>query len=176
MHPFFKRSAVTFLLAAVSAGAFAATPPTTTPPTEAIAFVTAAAQAGKMEVEAANHALQTSGSEAVKTFARQMIADHGRIHADLLAVAKPKEIPVPETLSAEQGKMLAQLRAKTGAAFDAAYIAQMVGDHVKAVELFQANVTTPDSELSAFAGKTLPVLLEHRRLAENLSANAKASR
>ena len=52
----------------------------------------------------------------------------------------------------------------------------MLADHTKAVELFQANVSTPDSELSAFAGRTLPLLLEHRRLAENLDANVKAKR
>ena len=175
MNAFFRLSQV-LLLATIPALVLSATPRTGTPPTESIAFVAAAAQAGKMEIEAANHALQTSGNEEVKKFARQMVADHGKIHADLLAVAKPKEIPVPDALSGEQRKMLEQLRAKSAGAFDTAYAAQMLTDHTKAVELFQANVTAPDSELAAFAGKTLPVLLEHRRLSENLNANVKAKR
>lgn len=172
----FSRCSQVFLLTVVSAVALSATPPATTPPTEAIDFVAAAAQSGKMEVAAATHALRTSTSDAVKAFATKMVSDHGKIHADLVAVAKPKGISVPEAPTAAQGKMLDQLRARSGPAFDAAYAAQMLADHTKAVELFQANVSTPDSELSAFAGRTLPLLLEHRRLAENLDANVKAKR
>jgi len=143
------------------------------PPAEATAFVNAAAQAGLMEVQAAKLALNASASAAVKTFATRMVADHEKIHAELAAIAKAKQIPVPGTLDADHAKRVTSLRGLTGTSFDTAYAMQMVDDHAKAVELFQANVSQPDGELAAFAGKTLAVLQEHKRLADNLKANLK---
>ena len=143
------------------------------PPAEATAFVNAAAQAGLMEVQAAKLARSISTNEAVKTFAARMITDHERIHAELAAVAKPKQIPIPATLDVEHASLLESLRAHSGSGFDAVYAHHMVDDHAKAVELFQANVSQPDGELAAFAGKTLAVLQEHKRLADNLNTNLK---
>jgi putative membrane protein len=143
------------------------------PPAEATAFVNTAAQAGLMEIQAANLARNVSTNEAVKTFAARMIADHGKIHAELAALAKSKQIPIPSTLDTEHAGLVESLRARSGSAFDAAYAQQMVDDHGKALELFQANVSQPDGELAAFAGKTLVVLQEHKRLADNLNANLK---
>jgi len=157
------------LAAMLSAAAVAAT----VPPTDAMAFVSSAAQAGMTEIAAARQALDVSKNEAVRTFAARMIADHEKAHAELMQIATSKQIPFPQALDGPHAKTVDSLRGKSGKTFDAAYAKQMVRDHAEAVELFQANVVHPDSELSAFAGRTLAVLQEHKRLADNLAANLK---
>jgi putative membrane protein len=44
-------------------------------------------------------------------------------------------------------------------------------DHAKAVALFSQASNGSDKELAAFAKKTLPVLQEHKKLADSLSAD-----
>ena len=158
--------AAVLLLFAFSAEAIGAAPQT-----EAGPFVASATQAGLMEIEAARLALEKSGNADVRGFATRMIAEHGKANEELKAIATRKGIPVPATLDAEHTKMLKPLRDASAKAFDKAYATRMVADHAAAVELFQANVVHPDSELAAFAGKTLPQLQEHKRLADNLRAN-----
>jgi len=157
------------LAAMLSGAALAAT----LPPTDATAFVGSAAQAGLMEVAAARHALDVSKNEAVRTFASRMIADHEKAHAELMQIATAKHIPFPQALDAPHAKTVDALRGKSGKTFDAAYAKQMVRDHAEAIELFQANVVHPDSELASFAARTLTALQEHKRLADNLAANLK---
>ncbi|MET0280134.1 MAG: DUF4142 domain-containing protein [Steroidobacteraceae bacterium] len=158
-----------FALAALMATAL----PAAEAPTDPSGFVSGATQAGLVEVELAQLALASSGNVAVKQFATRMATDHRAANAELAAMAAAKGIAVPNALDADHRKMITGLRGKTGKAFDAAYAAHMVQDHAAAVELFQANVSHPDGELAAFAGKTLPVLQEHKRLADNLQANLK---
>jgi putative membrane protein len=143
------------------------------PQTEATAFVSAAAQAGMTEVAAARQALVISKNEAVRSFASRMITDHEKAHAELMQLATSKRIPFPAALDAPHAKMVEALRGKTGRTFDTAYAKQMVLDHAQAVELFQANIAHPDGEVAAFAARTLSVLQEHKRLADNLDANLK---
>jgi putative membrane protein len=63
-----------------------------------------------------------------------------------------------------------QLSKLSGAEFDRAYMRQMVKDHEDAVKLFQRESTRgKDAELKAWAGKTLPALQEHLRLAREIN-------
>ena len=156
----------TLMLCSLSAIVMAAQPQT-----EAGPFVASATQAGLMEIEAARVALEKSKNADVRAFATRMIADHGKTNEELKAIAAHKSIPVPSSLDSEHTKMLKPLREASSGAFDKTYATRMVADHAAAVELFQANVVHPDSELSAFAARTLPALQEHKRLADNLRAN-----
>jgi len=171
MHPLSRHTAVAALLMATTLAAAAPMPATPTPPTLPAAFVSSASQAGMMEVEAAKIAQRTSQNAAVKSFAAKMVMDHQKAQTELTGIAKSKEITVPTTLDAEHTKMVDALRARTGKAFDTAYAMQMVHDHTEAVALFEANVSGPDGELGAFAAKTLPVLKEHQRMADQLNAS-----
>jgi putative membrane protein len=57
-----------------------------------------------------------------------------------------------------------------GAAFDHAYMAGQVADHEQAVTLFTtAAEDSHDTEVKAFAAKTLPTLQEHLHLARQLT-------
>jgi putative membrane protein len=62
----------------------------------------------------------------------------------------------------------------SGAEFDKAYMQHMVGDHEKAVALFQtAANSAQDADIKAYATKTLPTLQEHARLAGEVNGKLK---
>lgn len=143
------------------------------PPTEPATFVQAATQAGLLEVASARVAMNASTNPDVKDFADRMITDHEKANAELAVIAKLKSLTVPTEVDGGQAKALKELREKSAQEFDAAYVAQAVRDHARALELFQANVRNKDAELAAFAAKTLPLLEEHKRMADALRAGLK---
>ena len=54
------------------------------------------------------------------------------------------------------------LKAKSGAAFDKAYVDMMVKDHEKDVKEFEKEANNgKDEQIKGFASETLPVLKEH---------------
>lgn len=139
-------------------------------PDSAQAFVNKAAQAGLAEVELSKLAAANSHNEAVKNFAARMVTDHQKANMELTAIAKPKSLVVPTQLDAEHAKAVQSLQGKSGEALDAAYAMHMAMDHDKAVALFESNSASTDAELAGFARKTLPVLQEHKRMANDLNA------
>jgi putative membrane protein len=149
--------------------------PKALPPAEPAAFVQAAFQAGMLELEASRVAVNASSNASVKSFADRIIVDHEKANTELAALAKAKSIPLPTALDAEATRKLQALRDKPARDFDAAYATQMLDDHTAAVALFQANISSPDGELAAFVGRTLPVLEHHRHEAENLRINLKTT-
>jgi putative membrane protein len=138
-------------------------------------FVKKAAQDGMTEVELGKVALAKTQSEAVRSFARRMVADHSKANAELTALAKTKGIEAPKALDAEHQAMVNTLKAKSGAEFDAEYSHHMAMDHSKAIALFEDAARSSDADLAQFAKKTLPTLKEHKQIADNLpDAKAKS--
>jgi putative membrane protein len=170
MHPSIQRSARYAMLAVIACSA-AVTQASSSTPTEPAAFVQAASQAGMMEIEAGKLAMNVSTNADVKTFADRMITEHGRASAELAVIAKKKSFTVPTDLNVAHARVLKELREKSAKDFDAAYAAQMVEDHTRVVQLFEANTANKDSELAAFVELSLPVLREHKQLAEALKAS-----
>ena len=129
-------------------------------------FATQAAEGGLAEVQLSQLAQKQANSAEVRQFADRMVTDHGAANTELMAIAKQKNMTLPKSPNAEHQATMKSLQAKKGADFDAAYMAAMKKDHVKSIALFQA-ATSPsfaDSELKAFATKTLPVIQEHHTM------------
>lgn len=62
------------------------------------------------------------------------------------------------------------LQSLTGDQFDRVYLSGMVSDHIQAVSEFEvAAQTLSDPKLKKFAGKTLPTLQKHSRMAQELN-------
>jgi putative membrane protein len=100
-----------------------------------------------------------------------MVQDHEQANQQLTAIARSKGLAVPTRLDAKHEAMVQELSAKSGAAFDSAYASHMAKAHTKAVALFEAASQSSDSDLAAFAKKTLPTLQQHEQLANNLNAS-----
>jgi putative membrane protein len=135
-------------------------------------FISKAAVAGMAEVELGKAALNKSQDQDIREFAQRMVADHSKANAELMAIAKRKNMTPPADLDAKHRKMADELKSKSGKEFDAAYARHMAKDHDKAVGLFSraSESKQVDSELSGFARKTLPTLQEHKRMADDLNA------
>jgi putative membrane protein len=101
-----------------------------------------------------------------------MVGDHSKANAELTAVAQKNKLSVPGSLSSDKKAKVEKLRQESGAAFDKAYMAQMVDDHQKTAELFRMAGTHQDvnPELREFAQKTLPTIEHHKKAAEDLNA------
>jgi putative membrane protein len=132
-------------------------------------FVMKAAAGGHKEVEAGKLASSKATNSDVKAFAQRMVKDHGKANTELMSLAKSKSIDAKakdtdaKTLTDRLGKL-------SGAAFDRAYMEEMVKDHQTDVDLFDRQSREgDDAELKAWAGKQLPTLREHLKMAQDLN-------
>jgi putative membrane protein len=140
-------------------------------PTDA-GFVTNASGAGLAEIEAGKLAESNASSDKVKTFARQIVADHTKANEELKDLAAgDRSYATAEQAPPANQKDLDALKMLKGAAFDKEFAKVMVADHQKAVAIFQVEVEKgSNKDLQAFAKKTLPTLKEHLKMARALNA------
>lgn len=125
-------------------------------------FAVKAADSGLAEVNASEVAQEKAQNQQVKDFAAMMIQDHTKANEELKSLASSKNITLPTAPGEDHLKNIADLNSYTGADFDKEYMDLMVADHEKAVSLFEdASEDAEDSELRAFAAKTLPNLQKH---------------
>jgi len=137
-------------------------------------FATRAAQGGMAEVQLGKLAAERAASRDVKSFGERMVTDHTKANDELKSVAAKKGLTLPTSVDAKDQATYDRLSRLNGAAFDRAYIRDMVADHRKDVNEFKNEASNgADPDMKAFAGKTLPVLQEHLQLAENTESKIK---
>jgi len=137
-------------------------------------FITKAAQGGMAEVELGRLAVERAESPQVKSFGQRMVTDHTKVNDELKALCTSKGITLPNTLDSKDEATKNRLSKLNGAAFDKAYMEDMVSDHKKDVSEFQHEADHgTDPDVKSFAGKTLPVLQQHLQLAEQTLPEAK---
>ncbi|MCU1257916.1 MAG: outer membrane protein [Bryobacterales bacterium] len=132
-------------------------------------FVAEAASGGMAEVELGKLATQKASDQRVKQFGQKMVDDHSKANDELKEIAAKENIPIPSTMNAKDKATVDKLSALSGPAFDRAYMKDMVADHKKDVAAFQKEANTgKDEAIKGFASKTLPILQEHLKLAEDI--------
>ena len=137
-------------------------------------FITAAAQGGKAEVEMGRLAVQHASDPAVKQFGQRMIDDHTNANEELKQIASRKGITLPDQVNAKQKSTIDRLSRLNGAEFDRAYMEDMVRDHQEDVADFQHEADKGnDSDVKTFAGKTLPTLQDHLKMAQSTNSQLK---
>jgi putative membrane protein len=168
--PEFPRAAIAAVAMTLAMGAGAADKMTDNKDARPdVAFVTAAAQDGHAEVELGKLAQKNASSAAVKEYGQRMVTDHSKANADLSAIAKKLNIPVPSGPSEKHEAHYKRLAALKGDKFDGEYAQHMIDDHQTAVTLFQKQAKQGEAkELRDFAAKTLPTLEEHLKMARAL--------
>ncbi len=129
-------------------------------PTE---FVTVAGASDLYERESSRLVLQTSADPKVRAFAETMIAHHTKSTADVKAAARRARVKVPAPkLMPLQAELIAQLRAETGPARDAAYVAQQKASHNQALAVHTAYAAEGTAApLKAAAAQIRPVVAQH---------------
>lgn len=134
-------------------------------------FITGAAKAGKAEVELGQDALKHATNAEVKSFAQKIIDCHTKAGDELAKIAASKGVTLPTEARAGFKEAKERLMKLTGASFDQAFTQQMTDDHESAIKDFDdAAHNATDADVKAFAAKTLPVLRDHLKMAQDLHA------
>jgi len=134
-------------------------------------FVTEAAQGGMAEVQLGSLASKKGSNSGVKAFGQRMVQDHSKANQELMKLATQKGVPLPKSIGKHQA-IYNRLSRLSGAAFDSAYMSDMVKDHQEDVAAFQkASQTAHDPTLKSWAAKTLPTLKEHLQMAMQTKQN-----
>ena len=152
----------------------AATPQT--PATQASAtvkadedFAKAAAESGMAEVELAKIAQTKSTNTEIKALADRLVTDHGKANDELKTIAAKKGILLPTMASATHKATYDRVAKLAGAAFDQAWVTEIVAGHRSSVDRFrQESQNGKDPEFKTFAGKTLPTIEAHLAQAQKI--------
>lgn len=165
------------LAACVAVPAFAQMQKDAAPPAAGAAstalshFAREAASGGMSEVELGRLAVERATNPAVKAFGQRMVDDHSKANVELQAIASHAGIALPGQVEAREKQTYTRLAALSGAAFDRAYIDDMVKDHKADIALFEkASRASGDSPIKKFAADKLPALREHLKMAEEAQA------
>ena len=133
-------------------------------------FITEAASGGMMEVQFGQAIADKTSNADVKQFAQRMVTDHTKANDELKTLAQQKNVTLANELDPKHQKMVDKVTSKSGTELDKAYMQMMVKDHQKDVKEFQkAANDAKDADVKAFASKTLPTLLEHLQMAQNIN-------
>jgi putative membrane protein len=133
-------------------------------------FLQQAASDGLAEVQMGKMASERATNPEVQRFGQRMVTDHTKANQELMALAQTKNISVPKDVGKHHQETAEKLAKMQGPSFDREYMQHMVTDHEKAVQLFStAARESQDGDIKAFAGKTLPDLQDHLRLARQLT-------
>ncbi len=139
-------------------------------------FMDKAAQGGMAEVELGQLAEQNAQSQEVKDFGKRMVTDHTKANDQLEQVASKEAVKLPTTLDAKDQETKDHLSKLHGAAFDRAYMQDMVADHKKDVAEFKRESTSAHSpDLKDWVSGTLPTLESHLQEAEKIAPSVTGS-
>jgi putative membrane protein len=137
-------------------------------------FITNAAEGGMAEVELGRLAVSNASNDKVKQFGQRMIDDHSKAGDELKKIAGQKGVTWPSSLNAKDQATKDRLSSLKGAAFDRAYMQDMVRDHRTDVSEFKKEANSgQDTDVKNFASKTVPTLEEHLKQAEQISTEVK---
>jgi len=138
--------------------------------------------ANTYDIEASQLALKHSHNQAVRDLAQQFMHDHtavrqqGRDLAKKLGVkpTPPKENP----LAPDHEKAMKDLKGKSGAAFDKAYVAEEVRFHQQVLDAINGTLLPAISnpELKAFVEKVGPAFQGHLAAAKHLESELSAAK
>ena len=137
-------------------------------------FAMAAAQGGLTEVTLGQLAADKATSQDVKDFGSKMVTDHGKANDDLKAIASSKGLTLPDKLDAKHQAMVDKLNGLSGAAFDKAYVKDMVTAHKKDDAAFKKEASSgKDADIKAFAAKTDDTVQMHLKMIEDIQSKMK---
>jgi putative membrane protein len=135
-------------------------------------FLKEAAQGGLAEVQMGRLGAQKGQEQAVRQLGQKLVQDHSKANQELKLLAAQKSITLPTEIPAEHQSMISHLKSLEGAEFDKAFKQHALEDHQKAIQKFQtAAQQGTDSDIKAFAQKTLPVLQQHLKMAQDIPAS-----
>ncbi len=123
-------------------------------------FIQAAAESGRAEAALAEAAQHRTMQPSVRQLAGRLLQDHQAVNRELAAMAKARQIDIPD-ISAQERSTQQRLENLSGEAFDREYVASMVKAHDASMARFMAAAKSGDAMVRAFAERTLATLRAH---------------
>jgi putative membrane protein len=123
------------------------------------------------EVKMAEMAKEKAKRADVKKVAEKIESDHQDANKELMARAEKKGV----TLLKNEPKIdEINMDTMSGTDFDKAYLAMMVKDHKKDIAAFEKEAKDgEDTDVKAWAEKTLPTLKEHLKMVQDAQTKMK---
>jgi len=129
---------------------------------ETSSFLVKAADGGMTEVKLGQLAQEKGNDPRVKDFGSMMVHDHSAVNDQVKSLAAQRNVTLPDSVSDDHKKEIADLNAKSGKAFDKAYVSAMVKGHESTIDLFEKSLDkSNDSEVKTFINNTLPKVRNH---------------
>lgn len=115
-------------------------------------YLTQALQRGMGQIELAQSVSRRSASDAVDALAREIIAAHNEVNAELTRIAFRSSVTLPNDAGPELRRTIARLDALEGRSLDASWLAEMLQTYPDLIELHGSAATTAtDMELKQVA-------------------------
>lgn len=158
------------LLAAVLGGsAFgAAAPALAASPTSDANFLQDVVRIDSTDAEIGGLAIQKSSSAGVKKLGQMLIDDHATAGPAATRLANTLNVSLPVDPAPDQQATYNALIGLSGAAFDRAFIDAVIQSKRAAIAKYEAQAQGGDSDVAAYAEKTLPDLQDQLRMARML--------
>jgi putative membrane protein len=133
-------------------------------------FVQKALQGGMAEVQLGQLTLQKSNNDQVKQFAQHMIDDHTKMGDQMKPVAQQIGVAVPTQVSKKDKQIMAKMQGLSGAAYDQAYIKDMVKDHKQDLSEFQTEAASgQDQTVKDAANQGSQIISQHLQMAQQMA-------
>ena len=136
--------------------------------------------ANGVDVDAGKLAAEKSSNKEVKAFAETMVRDHTAVNVKATALAKklgvtPEASATSKSLKADGDKMLAKLKAMSGAEFDKAYVDNEVAYHEAVIGVVTNTLipNTKNTELKSLLESAGPIFTSHLEHAKQLQQSLK---
>jgi len=141
-------------------------------------------QTNLMEIELGKMAEQKAASSEVRAYANQLVQDHTNVDRMVVAMAQDSGTNLKNGAEAHQAArhetarekgLERKLKSVQGADFDRLFLKETSADHEKLIaKLQQDKQNTSDEELETLIEKVIPVLEQHRELAQILMKKEQA--
>ncbi|HEY6744279.1 MAG TPA: DUF4142 domain-containing protein [Mycobacteriales bacterium] len=160
-------------IALTAAGVAGASTTKAAPNAQDRAFLVAAHQSNLAEIAAGKAAQQKATTSVVREHGQIFIRDHTRLDASLQDKAKTLGVSLPDAPSAAQRASLAAVTAKSGAAFDTAWLNQQLASHRASLALGKTELATgSDPTAKGVASASAPVVKSHLAMLEQATGTS----
>ena len=126
-------------------------------------FLTSTAQGTAYELAAAKLALTKAASGDVRSYARTMIADHGKLDPELHRFGRRNGVKLPTAMTDEKRRSYDHLEGMDGKAFDAAFVSDETSDN-------KTDIGTEQKEIDVTGNPQMKALVERLKQADTRHA------
>ncbi|HVD23916.1 MAG TPA: DUF4142 domain-containing protein [Lapillicoccus sp.] len=132
------------------------------PSSQDTTWMVAAHQSNLTEIAAGKAAQDKASSQDIKDLGAMFVQMHTALDADLTAAAKNLGVALPDAPSAAQQATLASVGAKSGAAFDSAWVSSQIAGHRDTLAATQKEISSgSDPTVVGLAKAASPVVQQH---------------